>query len=255
MRVIIIEDEIHNSRFLNGMLNRLRPEWEVIQVFESVKKTVAWLNENKEPDLYFMDIQLTDGTCFSIFDQAIVGNHVIFTTAYNEYAIQAFKVNSIDYLLKPLKEQQLLNAIEKFEKAVKVKEHKVAALDYDDVIQAIRNSEMKYRKRFLVSGATAMFTLDVDDIACFYAEERTTFGVTYDGKEYVLNHTLEKLEEQLNPENFYRAARNFIVSSNAVRRIENYFGGKLSVRLVHPLDKQITVSRLKAAEFKAWLDR
>ena len=254
MRVIIVEDEIHNSRLLSGMINKLRPEWEIIQVFESVKKAVNWLQENDEPDLYFMDIQLTDGICFSIIEQSKIEKHVIFTTAYNEYAIQAFKVNSIDYLLKPLKEQQLLAAIEKYEKVAEAQQQTKETIDFNDVLQAIKNNEVKYRKRFLVAGVKDMFTLNVEEIACFYAEERTTFAVTFDGKEHVLNLTLEKLEEQLNPEIFFRANRSFILNCDSVRKIESYFQGKLSVKLIHPLDKQVVISRLKASEFKAWLD-
>ena len=255
MRVVIVEDELHNSRMLSGMLNKIRPAWEIVQVFESVKKAVNWLHENEEPDLYFMDIQLTDGLCFSIFEQAKVEKHVIFTTAYNEYAIQAFKVNSIDYLLKPLKEQQLFTAIEKFEKVMEAQQQNKEAINFNEVIQAIKNNEVKYRKRFLVAGATEMFTLNVEEIACFYAEERTTFAVTFKGREHVLNLTLEKLEEQLDPEIFFRANRSYILNCDSVRKIESYFQGKLSVRLVLPIDKQIVISRLKASGFKAWLDK
>lgn len=255
MKVVIIEDEIHNARLLSGMINKLRPDWEIIETFESVSSTVSWLKENDEPDLYFMDIQLTDGICFSIFDQVEVKNHIIFTTAYNEYAIQAFKVNSVDYLLKPLKEEKLLNAIEKYEQLTSVEEKQVVEPVYTNILDAIKNSQMTYRKRFLVAGSTSFFKLDVSEIAYFYSENRTTFAVTYKGKEHVLNHTLEKIEEQLNPDIFFRANRAIILSCDSVRKIENYFGGKLIVRLIHPFDEPITISRLKANAIKEWLDK
>lgn len=255
MKVIIVEDELHNARLLTGMIQKLRPEWEIIETFESVKTAVNWLNNNDEPDLYFMDIQLTDGICFSIFDQVEVNSQVIFTTAYNEYAIQAFKVNSVDYLLKPLKEEKLLNAIEKYENLVEQKSSSSHKPVYTDILEAIKNNEIKYRKRFLVAGATSFFKLDVSEIAYFYSENRTTFAVTFKGKEHILNHTLEKLEEQLDPEIFYRANRGMILNSESVKKIENYFGGKLIVRLIHPFEEAITISRLKATAFKEWLDR
>ncbi len=254
MKVVIIEDEQHSSRLLNGMIQKLRPDWEVIEIFESVKSSVAWLKQNEEPDLYFMDIQLTDGVCFSIFEQVKVNKQVVFTTAYNEYAIQAFKVNSVDYLLKPLKEEKLLGAIEKYEKMANQIKETIDKPNYSDIIEAIKNNETKYRKRFLVAGATSFFKLDVSEIAYFYSENRTTFAVTYKGKEHILNHTLEKLEEQLDPEIFYRANRSMILNNESVRKIENYFGGKLIVKLVHPFEEAITISRLKASAFKDWLD-
>lgn len=254
MRVVVVEDELHSCRLICGMINKLRPNWEIIETFESVKSTVKWLKDNDEPDLYFMDIQLTDGISFSIFDKVEVKNHVIFTTAYNEYAIQAFKVNSIDYLLKPLKEEKLLVAIEKFEKVAKQRIETIDKPDYSSIIDAIKNNETKYRKRFLVAGSTSFFKIDVSDIAYFYAENRTTFAVTFKGKEHILNQTLENLEEQLDPELFYRANRSHILNTESVRKIENYFGGKLIVRLVHPFDIAVTISRLKATAFKNWLD-
>jgi DNA-binding LytR/AlgR family response regulator len=236
------------------MISKLRPEWKVIQIFESVKSAVNWLKTNKEPDLYFMDIQLTDGICFSIFEQVELKKQVIFTTAYNEYAIQAFKVNSIDYLLKPLKEDMLLSALEKFETVYSAQKQQDNAINYDDIIEAIQNKKVKYRTRFLITGATSMFKINVDEIAFFYSEERITFAVMFDGKEHIINLTLEKLEEQLDPLMFYRANRGAILNCDSVRKVENYFGGKLSVKLIQPLNKNITISRLKASEFKAWLN-
>lgn len=254
MKVVIVEDEVHNSRMLAGMINKLRPAWEIVETFESVKSAVNYLQFNAEPELYFMDIQLTDGLCFSIFEQVDLKNQVIFTTAYNEYAIQAFKVNSVDYLLKPLKEQKLLEAIEKYEKVAGQIRETINKENYNEIIEAIRNNEKKFRKRFLVAGATSFFKIDVKDIAYFYTEERATFAVTFEGKEHVINHTLEKLEEQIDPEMFYRANRGMILNSEAVGKIENYFGGKLIVKLIHPFKIPVTISRLKATAFKDWLD-
>jgi len=254
MKVIIVEDELHNCRLLVGMIKKIRPEWEIVETLESVKNTVSWLNKNPSPDLIFMDIQLTDGVCFSIFEKVKVESLVIFTTAYDEYAIQAFKVNSIDYLLKPLKEEMLEEAILKFEKVHKLVDVHVEKPDYLELINAIKNGEKNYRKRFLISGATSFSKIDVKDIAYIYTENRVTFAVTFDAKDHVLDLTLEKLEEQLNPELFFRANRSIIINSESVHKFENYFGGKLMVQLVHPFKESITISRLKATEFKTWLD-
>ncbi len=255
MKVLIIEDELHNSRLLQGMLKKVRADWEVLEVLESVKQSVAWLKDNPTPDLIFMDIQLTDATCFSIFDQVKVESMIIFTTAYDEYAIQAFKVNSIDYLLKPIKSDQLTLAIEKFEYVYDQITQSSGTVDYTELLEAIRSGEKKYRKRFLVTGATAFFKIEAADVAYFYTENRGTFAVSFEGKEHVLDLTLEKLEEQLDPEQFFRANRSHIINSDSIRKFENYFGGKLIVRMVAPFQDPVTISRLKAPAFKEWLDR
>ncbi len=253
MKILIIEDEQHNSRLLNGMLKKARPDWEITAILESVKSSISWLQTNPMPDLIFMDIQLTDGICFSIFEKVEVESLIIFTTAYDEYAIQAFKVNSVDYLLKPIKEEKLENAIMKFEKLIKLSDKSVLP-DYKELIDTIRTKEKSYKKRFLISGATSYFKIDVEKIAYFYTENRVSFAVTFDGKEHVLDLTMEKIVEQIDPEKFFRANRSIILNSESVLKFENYFGGKLIVTLLHPLKQTITISRLKATEFKSWLD-
>ena len=254
MRVIIVEDEQHNYRLLKGMVEKLRPGWKIVEWLESVKSTVAWLENNPAPDLIFMDIQLTDGISFSVFDEVQVSSMVIFTTAYDEYALRAFQVNSIDYLLKPIKMENLELAINKFESLLNLQKNFTENKpDYKELLDAITQGEKKYRKRFLISGATSYFKLDVDDIAWFYTESRVSTAVTFQGKEYTIDLTIEKLEEQLNPELFFRTNRSTIVHINSIRKFENHFGGKLILRLVHPFDQPITISRLKAAEFKDWV--
>lgn len=254
MKVIIVEDEQHNYRLLKGMIEKLRPGWEMVERLESVKGTVAWLKNNPAPGLIFMDIQLTDGISFTVFDEVQVNSMVIFTTAYDEYALRAFQVNSIDYLLKPIKTEKLKQAIEKFESLLKLQKNFTENKpDYKELLEAITKGEKKYRKRFLISGVTSYFKLDVEDIAWFYTENRVTTAVTFQGKEHAIDLTIEKLEEQLDPNLFFRTNRSTIVHINAVRKFENHFGGKLVLRLIHPFDQPITISRLKAAEFKDWI--
>ena len=255
MKILIVEDEIHNSRLLKGMIKQLRPDWEILESLESVKSSVKWLNENPHPDLIYMDIQLTDGICFSIFDQVEIDSFIIFTTAYNEYAVRAFDVNSIDYLLKPIKSELLGKAILKFEKLYKQMNIQNERLSYEELMLAIKKgSEKVFRKRFLVAGATAFFKINVSEVAYFYTENRVSFAVDFSGKEHVLDLTMEKLEEQLNPDLFFRANRSVILNSETVHKIEAYFGGKLIVKLIQPFTEPVTISRLKATEFKNWLD-
>jgi len=254
MRVIIVEDEQHNYRLLRGMIAKLRPDWTIEEQLESIKSTVAWLENNPAPDLIFMDIQLTDGISFSVFDRVQVSSMVIFVTAYDEYALRAFQVNSIDYLLKPVKMEQLQQGIEKFEALLKLPQQSAENTpDYKELLDTITQGKKKYRKRLLVSGATSFFKLDVDDIAWFFTENRVTTAVTFQGKEHVIELTIEKLEEQLDPEVFFRTNRSTIVHINAIRKFENHFGGKLILRLIPPFDEPIVISRLKAAEFKGWV--
>ncbi len=255
MNVIIVEDEQHNYRLLKGMVEKLRPGWVIKDCFESVKQAVSWLKENPAPDLIFMDIQLSDGISFSIFEQVKVESMVIFTTAYDEYALRAFRVNSIDYLLKPIKEDKLKVAIEKLEKMYPLEtiifDDKP---DYHELLNAIVKGEKKYRKRFLISGASSFYKIESQNIACFNTENRVTTAQTNDGKKHIVDLTIEKLEEQLDPELFFRANRSTIININAIRKFENYFGGKLIVRLVQPFNEAITISRLKAGDFKKWIE-
>jgi DNA-binding LytR/AlgR family response regulator len=254
MNILIVEDEVPNQRLLIGMLANIRPQWRIMKVTDSVNETVEFLKAEK-PQLIFMDIQLIDGVCFSIFDLIKTECPVIFTTAYDHYAIRAFKVNSIDYLLKPLKQSELLCAIEKFEKMDKGFSMLLEEVDYQSIIHAIMHGEKKYRSRFLIKGSTDYYKLDVANIAYFYSENKITFAVTFIKKEHIVDLTLDALEEELDPNHFFRANRKTIVHINSVYRFENYHGGKLFVKLNQPLNKSLIISRLKNVSFKEWIGR
>lgn len=251
MKVLIVEDELYNQRMLQGMLKQLRPHWTIAAIIDSVADTVEWL-QNNQPDLIFMDIQLVDGICFTIFERMQVNQPVIFTTAYDNYAIQAFKVNSIHYLLKPIKEQELEQSIHKFEQNHQLVRHET---NFSELLQAIRNGEKKYRTRFLIQGGTAYYKMEVKDIAYFYSENKITFAVLFQGKEHSIDFTLDALEEELDPEVFFRANRQLMLSINAVQKFEDYFGGKLALKLTPPFKETVTVSRLKNTAFKNWIGR
>ncbi|GAF01442.1 LytR/AlgR family response regulator transcription factor [Saccharicrinis fermentans] len=252
---IIVEDEMHTARMLESMIKELRPEWKVLDIFDSISETVEWLQNNEHPNLIFLDIQLADGLSFSIFDKVEVKSAIIFTTAYDEYAVKAFKLNSIDYILKPVKEESLLAAIKKMENVMQLFENENQInINYAELVKGIKEGEAKYRKRFLVSKRDAFFAVPVEDVAYIYFEAKTTYAVTFDKKQHMINFTLDKLEEELDPAVFIRANRQAIVNLKAIHSLENYFGGKLVVKLLPQFDEKFVVSRAKASVFKEWLD-
>jgi DNA-binding LytR/AlgR family response regulator len=252
MKVLIIEDEQPNARMLAEMLQNLRPGWEILAILETVKQSVAWLQSHAQPDLILMDIQLSDGICFSIFEQVEVKSSIIFTTAFDNYAIQAFKVNSIDYLLKPIKESELENALVKLEQ---FRQPIGQQVDFSEIMQAIRGGKKEYRKRFLITAGNNYFKLNTSDIACFVSENKVTTAITFAGEYHVVDFSLDRLEDELDPNFYFRADRKTIIHIDLVSRFEDYFGSKLIVKLKSPVNDKITVSRLKASAFKVWVGK
>ncbi|MEZ5070998.1 MAG: LytTR family DNA-binding domain-containing protein [Bacteroidales bacterium] len=257
-RCVIVEDEVHNSRMLLGLIAELRPRWKVQAVLESVEDSVDWLQSHPAPDLLLMDIQLSDGLCFAVFDKVAlpVTTKVIFVTAYDEYAIRAFKVNSIDYLLKPVERQELRTAFLKFEST---REESAPPREtpeyYAGMIRSILEGRTVFRTRFLVPGAQSWRKLDAADIAYVYSENKLTFAVGRDGGEHRLEQSLEQLESELNPREFFRANRKLICSAWAVDRLQNESGGRLLLFLRPEPSFEVIVSRLKASEIKDWLGK
>jgi DNA-binding LytR/AlgR family response regulator len=252
MKVLIIEDEQPNARMLAEMLQNLRSGWEILAILETVKQSVAWLQSHAQPDLILMDIQLSDGICFSIFEQVEVKSSIIFTTAFDNYAIQAFKVNSIDYLLKPIKESELENALVKLEQ---FRQPIGQQVDFSEIMQAIRGGKKEYRKRFLITAGNNYFKLNTSDIACFVSENKVTTAITFAGEYHVVDFSLDRLEDELDPDFYFRADRKTIIHIDLVSRFEDYFGSKLIVKLKSPVNDKITVSRLKASAFKVWVGK
>lgn len=255
IRAAIIEDEIPAARLLNKMLTELRPGWEILVLPGNVEGAVKWFRCNPHPDILFLDIQLTDGVSFSFIEQADPESMIVFTTAYDEYAIRAFKVNSIDYLLKPIDKDSLSETLEKYERLTSkfYKEFNKQG-DILEILQHITSQTKKYRTRFLISGDDKLFTLQVDDIAYFYSENKITFAVTHQNKEYIIDMSLDKLCEQLDPDRFFRTNRQTIVSVQAIQKIENYILGKVVVKVIPPFKDKIIVSREKISAFKLWLN-
>jgi two-component system, LytTR family, response regulator LytT len=248
---IIIEDELPNARRLEKLLGEQITPVTVISKIQTVKDAVLWLNGNKQPDLIFMDIRLTDGLSFDIYKQVNINSPVIFTTAYDEYALQAFKVNGMDYLLKPIEKEALERSIER------VTRHFVKP-NYNVLLDTLYRMQMQqkvYRSRFLVSSRDMFIPIGIEDIAYFGSEFKNTYFVTHKGEKHFVSQTMEELENELNPLSFFRITRQFIVCSQSIRSIHNYFNGRLKLALQPPVKEEIIVSREKALALKEWLNR
>ena len=253
LRVAIIEDEVPAARLLHSMLRRLRPAWDITVLPGSVEEAVQWFAENRHPDLLFLDIQLSDGDSFGFLASARPSSVIIFTTAYDQYAIRAFTVNSIDYILKPVDEKRLLEAIVKYETLVTT--NNPPADGYlDMILDSLQHREKIYRSRFLISGKDRYSPLEVSDVAYFYSENKITFAVTYSGQEHIIDLSLNKLVEQLDPDQFFRANRQILLCVKAIDHIEPYFNGRIVVFVKPPYKSQIIISEEKITAFKLWLN-
>lgn len=251
MNVIIIEDEKPAARRLSRLLAEM--DVEVSTMLHSVEESIEWFQKNDHPDLIFLDIQLSDGLSFEIFDIVEVKSAIIFTTAYDEYALQAFKLNSIDYLLKPIDDEELEVAVKKF-KDLKPAAQKLA-LDFDDIKKLLINPlEREYKKRFTARVGQHLKIINADEVECFYSENKGTYAATSDGRNYLLDTTLENLENELEPKIFFRVSRKFYVNINHIKDIISYTNSRLQIKLHHFTDQEIIVSRERVKDFKLWLN-
>jgi two-component system, LytTR family, response regulator LytT len=252
MNILIVEDEALSARRLKSMVTEMDHTFRVLDITDSVSKTVDWLRSHPAPDLLLMDIELTDGKSFEVFEQVDVKSPVIFVTAYDEYAIKAFKVNSIDYLLKPVKQEELVASIEK----LRTIKQQYAQGDPGLTIQSLLKEFQKqgsYKDRFLIKQADRLFPVEAMDIAFFQTRDKNNYIHTFDDKEYITDHTLDEIEKTLDPKKFFRANRQFIVSASAVEKVHFWFSSKLKVDLKPKSSEEVFVSREKAMAFRAWL--
>ena len=251
MNIIIIEDEKPAARRLNRLLADL--DMEVSTMLHSVEESVNWFQNNPHPDLIFLDIQLSDGLSFEIFEQVEVKSAIIFTTAYDEYALQAFKLNSIDYLLKPIDDEDLEKAVKKYQNFKVEKQQR--SIDFNDIKKLLVNPvEREYKKRFTVRVGQHIKIINADDIECFYSENKGTYAATIDGRNYLLDMTLENLESELEPKKFFRVSRKFYVNINYIKDIVSYTNSRLKIVLNKYNEAEIIVSREKVKDFKLWLE-
>jgi len=250
MKIIIIEDEKPSARRLQRMLTTLNIEAETM--LHSVEESIDWFQNNEHPDLIFLDIQLSDGLSFEIFETIEINSAVIFTTAYDEYALQAFKLNSIDYLLKPIDEDDLSKAVSKFNE--RTPKQQSVTLDFNDIKKLLVNPiEREYKKRFSVKVGQHLKLINIDDIECFYSENKGTYAHTSEGRNYLLDTTLEQLEDELEPNTFFRISRKFFVNINAIKDMVSYTNSRLQIKLNTFNEQDVIVARERVRDFKEWL--
>jgi DNA-binding LytR/AlgR family response regulator len=260
MNILIVEDEDLAVKKIQKTLLSIQNNAIVTGVTDSIKSTVEWLQQNPAPDLILMDIELADGQSFEIFKLVEVTSPVIFTTSYDEYALKAFKVNSIDYLLKPVQKEELQLALDKYQQM----KLRYAARDgaegeakLDVLLKELRRQlePKEYRKRFLVKQGQKLVSIDIAEIAYFFSDGRLNFFKTTDNRKFVVDYTMDELEEMIDPKLFFRISRAFYVSVGCIDKIEEYFGNRLILSLRPALDKEALVSREKVTDFKKWMGK
>jgi two-component system LytT family response regulator len=251
IKVLILEDEEAAANRLKKMIAELLPEAEFIGHLTSIKQGIEWFNTNEQPDLIFADIQLNDGTSFEIFNRVEVKSPVIFTTAYDAYALDAFKLNSVDYLLKPVKKTELNIAIEKF-KAVHLSEKKEENTNLKQLLSALQKTQ-NYKQRFVLRIGDHMKIIEVPDIAYFYTENKGNYIVTRDGKRFLADNNLDQIESMLDPKLFFRINRQFIIAYSSIAEMFTYSKSRVLLKLNPPAKLDTIVSTERSAAFKAWL--
>lgn len=259
MKILIVEDEDLAVKKLVKTLNLVDESAEIIGIADSIRTAVEWLDNNPPPDLILMDIELADGQSFEIFNLTEVKSPVIFTTSYDEYALQAFKVNSIDYLLKPVQKEDLALAIDKYKqlKHMYKPEQVSGDVNLDSIIKELQQKlqPKEYRKRFLVKHAQKLVSIDIDETAYFFSDGRLNFFKTSNNKKFVVDYTMDELEEMLDPARYFRISRAFYVSIDSVEQIHEYFGNRLLLTLKPVVEKEAIVSREKVNDFKKWMGK
>lgn len=250
MNVIIIEDEKPSARRLQRMLEKLHIT--VGTMLHSVEESLDWFQNNPHPDLIFLDIQLSDGLSFEIFETLDIKSAVIFTTAYDEYALQAFKLNSIDYLLKPIDDDDLAKAVKKYQE--RMPQQQTVNIDFNDIKKLLVNPiDRDYKKRFSVKVGQHIKLITIDEIECFYSENKGTYIHTVDGRNYLLDTKLELLENELEPKQFFRINRKFFVNINAIKDMVSYTNSRLQIKLNSYNTDAVIVARERVKDFKEWL--
>jgi DNA-binding LytR/AlgR family response regulator len=248
MNALIIEDEILASKHLQMVLDEAG-DFTILAVLESIRTTVKWFERNPQPDIIFMDIHLSDGSAFEIFNRVKITCPIIFTTAYDEYTMKAFKVNSIDYLLKPIEVSEVQDALKKLRElsAVEIMQNAIKGL-----IGNFKNSS-KYKSHFLIPvKGDKLLPVQTNDIACLYVDTGIIKALTFEGKAYAIDFTLDELTDLLDPELFFRANRQFIISRTAIKDIDIWFNNRFSVNLKIAVPEKIIISRIRISEFKKW---
>lgn len=254
MKVVIIEDEKSNSKRLISLLSKIDQEIQVLKVLESVEESIEYIANNPEPDLFFLDIQLADGLSFEIFEEIEINVPVIFTTAYDEYTLQAFKLNSIDYLLKPIDPIELERSIIKYKKLFS-KDNVTNSSQIEKLLTQLQIEKPKFRSRILLKNGRTMTSQLIEEIAFFVIDNQLLYVYNFQGEKFILDNNLEDLEKQINPELFFRVNRQTIININIITKMVNYEGGRLRLVTNPGYHKEIIVSREKVGSFKNWINQ
>lgn len=259
MNIFIVEDEELAVKKLKKTLESVDEDAIVVGEADSIKGSVDWLENNPDPDLILMDIELADGQSFEIFNRTHVKSPVIFITSYDEFALKAFKVNSVDYLLKPVQKEDLEAALDKYRNIKKMYagDTEKSAVDFDDLVKELQQKLhlKEYRKRFLVKHGQKLVSVEIDEIAYFFSDGRLNFFKTFDNRKFVVDYTMDELEEMLDPDKYFRISRSYFIAVNSVEQIHDYFGNRLLLYLKPASEKEAIVSREKVTEFKKWLGK
>jgi len=251
IRILIIEDEEPAADRLEKLLLDIDPSVQILDKIDSVESAVRWLKGHEAPDLMMLDIQLADGLSFDIFKKIKTDSFVIFTTAYDEYAIRAFELNSIDYLLKPIDKEKLAGSLRKFKRL----KGTVPDFDIRELINTLESRKHSYKKRFLVTAGTKIRSVEVKEISCFYSLEKSTYITTFDGHHFPADFSLERLEQLLDPDTFFRIKRQYIIGFSGISRIHVLSQSRIKVEMNPPASEPLLVSTAKTHAFRLWLDR
>lgn len=250
MTILLIEDEYHAANRLTGLIHAIRPQANILATIDSVEDAVEWLQTHRMPDLLFLDIQLADGLSFDIFTKVEITVPVIFTTAFNDYAIRAFKLNSVDYLLKPVDEDELDTALQKFERFYQ----KPQTYDTHTIERLLHSlTREDYAKRFLVKTGQQLTYVPTEDIAYFYSDSSLTFFRTLRNQKHLVDHTLDQVETMLDPKYFFRINRKMIIRVESIQKVANYFNSRLILEVNPSMEFDAIVSRERVKDFKTWL--
>ena len=255
IKILIVEDEIPAQINLKKLIDRCCPDGSVVMTLTSVRQTIKWLEENPEgADVIFMDVELSDGICFEIFEHVTINAHVIITTAYDNYAINAFKVNSRDYLLKPIGDEDMKRAWERCRESIESRASANIETLLDMVSRANVTRDKEFKKRFIVKTGEKIIIIPVEDIAYCFSEDKSTYAVNRNGTRRLLDYSLDMVQEMLDPKLFFRISRSYIVSINAIENISKHLGTRLKIQLNPPSEDEVVVSRSRTSDFLEWLD-
>lgn len=253
MKILIVEDEPHAQKELVRIVKKVIPDAEIVDYIDSIEEGIEWFEENVHPDLVFMDIQLSDGLSFEILEKVSIESPIIFTTAFDQYAIRAFDHHSVDYLLKPIEEADLKKAIDKLNFFTERKKSS-DSLPIDEIKHLLTGKSNNFKKRFLIKRGDTISYIKSEDIAFFKSSSENTYLITYEKKQYVIDFTLEELQKSLDPSMFFRATRKYILNINSIEKVSKYFNNRLMVSLSPQVDDKIIVSRAKVNAFLNWME-